>query len=125
MKKDERWIWTFRYAWEGIRYGIRTQRNLRIHLVCALLAAGAAAFFHLSLMKWAILILIISLVIAAELVNTAIEAVVDMVSPDYHPLAKVAKDTAAGAVLVCAIASVFIALCLFFHPVIYFFKYNS
>ncbi|GIP20529.1 hypothetical protein J22TS3_08040 [Paenibacillus sp. J22TS3] len=82
-----------------------------------MLAAGAAAFFHLSAVKWAILLLTIAVVIAAELINTAVESVVDLTSPEQHPLAKAAKDTAAGAVLVCAIFAVIIGIVLFYDPV--------
>lgn len=116
--RRHKWSSSFRYAYEGIRYGLKTQRNLRVHVVCAVLAAGAAAFFHLPPVKWAILLLVIGLVIAAELINTAIESAIDLISPDLHPLAKVAKDTAAGAVLVCAIFAVLIGAVLFYNPVL-------
>ncbi|AWB45404.1 diacylglycerol kinase [Paenibacillus sp. CAA11] len=109
---------TFRYAASGIWYGIRTQRNLRIHLVAAVLAIGAAAFFQLSAVKWAVLLLMICLVISLELVNTALESVVDLVTSDWKQLAKAAKDTAAGAVLVAAIFAVLIGAVLFYEPVL-------
>lgn len=118
MKRSHTWSSTFRYAFEGIGYGLKTQRNLRVHVICAVLAAGAAAFFHLTPVKWAILLLMIALVIALELINTAIESVVDLASPDLHPLAKAAKDTAAGAVLVAAIFAVIIGVVLFYAPVL-------
>lgn len=118
MKPSQTWSSTFRYAIEGIGYGLKTQRNLRVHVICAVLAAGAAAFFHLTPTKWAVLLLTIALVIALELINTAIESVVDLASPDIHPLAKAAKDTAAGAVLVSAIFAVIIGIVLFYAPVL-------
>ncbi|WP_068616258.1 diacylglycerol kinase family protein [Paenibacillus tuaregi] len=117
MRSRHKWSSSFRYAFQGITYGLKTQRNLRVHVVCAVLAAGAAAFFHLSAVKWAILLLTIAVVIAAELINTAVESAVDLSSPELHPLAKAAKDTAAGAVLVCAIFAVIIGIVLFYDPV--------
>lgn len=103
---------SFRFAFAGIKVGMK-ERNMRIHITCAIIVIIAGIFTHLSAVEWLILILTISLVIGMEMVNTAIENVVDLVSPEYHPLAKVAKDVAAGAVLVFAIASVIIGIIIF------------
>lgn len=100
-------------ALEGIAYGIRTQRHVRFHLLAALTAVSVGLFFRISKAEWLVLLLIISFVIAAELFNTALEALVDLVSPEYHPLAKTVKDTAAGAVLVAALAALVIGIMLF------------
>lgn len=100
-------------ALDGLNYGIRTQRNLRFHLLAAFTVTGAGLMSGLSPLQWGVLVLAIAAVISAELLNTAIEAVVDLVSPDFHPLAKVAKDCAAAAVLVVAIASVIIGILVF------------
>lgn len=100
-------------ALAGIGYGLKTQRHLRFHLFAASVAVvfGFAAGFVV--WQWMVLTLAIVMVVAAELLNTAIEAVVDLVSPERHPLAKVAKDTAAGAVLVLAVAALVVGLLLF------------
>lgn len=89
------------------------ERNMRFHVFSACIVVITGFLTHISAIEWMILLLIMALVIAMEMVNTAIESVVDLVSPDKHPLAKLAKDVAAGAVLVCAIASIFIGLIIF------------
>jgi undecaprenol kinase len=83
----------------------RTQRNLRIHAALAALVVAAGALLRLPAASWALLALAIALVVAAELLNTAVEAVVDLVSPDDHPLAERAKDLAAAGVLVAALGA--------------------
>jgi len=100
-------------ALAGLSYGVRTQRHLRFHLLASVIVIGAGFIVGLSPPRWAILILTIAAVISTELLNTAIEAVVDLVSPDYNELAKAAKDTAAAAVLVVSIASVIIGVLIF------------
>ena len=106
-------IKSFKAAFEGIFHAFNKERNMRIHGVSGLIVLAIAAYFHVRLYDWIILIFLIAMVISLELVNTAIERVVDLVSPEDHPLAKFAKDTAAGAVLVMVIASVVIGLCVF------------
>lgn len=103
---------SFTYALQGILTAAKEQ-NLRFHLVSAVIVIIAGIVTGLSLMEWLILTLIIALVIGAEMFNTAIERVVDLASPEIHPLAKDAKDVAAGAVLVFASASVIIGLLIF------------
>jgi diacylglycerol kinase len=95
----------FQYAWDGFAHVVRTQRNMRIHLAIGALVLVAGILLHLAVVEWAILLLCIMAVLVAEMSNTLIEALVDLVSPGYHPLAKLAKDVAAGAVLVTAIGS--------------------
>jgi diacylglycerol kinase len=96
----------FKYAGEGLLYALRTQRNFRFHLVMAIVVVLAGYWLQLSYAAWAVLMLTIGFVVVTEMVNTAAETLVDMVSPDYHPLAKQVKDLAAGAVLVTAIVAV-------------------
>ncbi len=108
----------FRYAIAGILYCVRQERNMKIHAVAALAAIFAAWQMDLSSTEWAILLISIAGVISAELFNTAIESVVDKVSPEMHPLAKAAKDAAAGAVLVQAMASLGIGYILFWNKLI-------
>lgn len=104
---------SFAAAWTGLRDATKTQRNLRIHLMCALAAAAAGGFLRVSPMEWCILVLTVAAVLCLELLNTALEAAVDLMSPATHPLARTAKDTAAASVLVMAGASVVIGVVLF------------
>ena len=103
----------FRYAFAGLFYLLRTQRNAQIHCAIGLAALAVGTILGISRVEWAVIVGTCALVLAAEGANTAIEAVVDIASPGYHPLAKIAKDVAAGAVLLCAIAAVIIGLIIF------------
>lgn len=103
---------SFRYAVAGIVTATKEQ-NLRFHLLSAVIVLLAGIFTGLSMMEWLIIVLVMALVIGTEMVNTAIERVVDLASPEIHPLAKEAKDIAAGAVLVFAVISVIIGLLIF------------
>lgn len=108
---------SFRYAWAGIYYAFVTQRNFRIHVVIGIIALSLGAFLQVSGVKMAVIGLTIALVLALELLNTALESVVDLtVQQTYHELAKVAKDCAAGAVLVGAIAALFVAVVILLPP---------
>ena len=108
---------SFKYAWAGITYGFQTQRNFRIHLSVCALAIGLSVFLHLQPVEVAVIALTSGLVLALELLNTAIESVVDLtVEQKYHELAKIAKDCAAGAVLISALAAVLIAAMLILPP---------
>ncbi|KZE72995.1 diacylglycerol kinase family protein [Paenibacillus sp. CMAA1739] len=112
------WRMTFRYAAEGVIYALRTQINMRIHVVVALLVIVAGLTLRISRLDWLFVCLAIAIVIVAELINTAVEAAVDLISPDIHPLAKAAKDTAAGAVLLAAVFAVIIGIFVFYRPVL-------
>lgn len=108
---------SFRYAFAGVRYAFVTQRNFRIHTVIGTVAISLGLFLQVSAVKMAVIGLTIALVLALELLNTALESVVDLtVKQTYHELAKVAKDCAAGAVLVGALAAVFVAAVILFPP---------
>ena len=89
---------SFLFAIQGFRTAVATERNIKVMLVVGVLAVVAGAFLGLDLLSWAILLLCCAVVIMAELFNTAIETVVDLVSPEFHPLAGRAKDVAAAAV---------------------------
>jgi len=108
-----RLVRSFGFAIRGISVLLRTQANARIHMAAALGVALAAAFFHITRMEWCAVVAAIGLVWTAEALNTAVETVVDLVSPDIHPLAGRAKDIAAGAVLMAAIAAVIIGVLVF------------
>ena len=110
-------LWkSFRYAFAGLAHAVRTQRNLRIHLVVGALVVGVGLCLNLPLRDWAVLALTIGAVIAGELLNTVVEAFVDLVSPEYHELAKVAKDVAAATVLVLALSAVAVGLLILGPP---------
>ncbi len=103
----------FSYAISGIIKAIKTERNLRFHLVIANLIVIFAGFYGISRLEWAMLLLMISLVISAELINTAIENTVDTATDKISKTAKLAKDAGAGAVLVLAVMSVVLGFILF------------
>ncbi|MBN1874467.1 MAG: diacylglycerol kinase family protein [Anaerolineae bacterium] len=109
---------SFKYAGAGIHYALRTQRNFRIHLLAAVGVIGVGLWLQLPLQSWTLLLLTIGLVLVTELFNTAVEVLVDLVTPDYHPLAKYAKDVAAGAVLVMALTSVGMGLAILGPPLL-------
>lgn len=117
MKKRS-WGDVFRNAMEGLIESFLTQRNLRVHAACALLAVVAGLFFHISQVDWMFICVAIAGVMITELLNTAVERVVDLASPEFHLLAKSAKDTAAGAVLLAAVFAVIIAMFVFWEPLI-------
>ncbi|GAC1392587.1 MAG: diacylglycerol kinase family protein [Ktedonobacteraceae bacterium] len=100
----------FRYAFHGLGYALRTQRNARIHAAIATLAILVSIFFRISAVEFAMIFVAITGVFIAEMFNTVIEICVDLASPTYHPLAKIAKDVAAGAVLLNAMLSVVVGL---------------
>ncbi len=106
---------SFGYALRGIGYGIRTQRNLRIHLVALLTVIIFNRIAQLSVIHWCVELLCCMLVISLELVNTALEAACDKFAPEQHPLIGHAKDAAAGAVLAAAIGATVIALLIYFY----------
>lgn len=108
---------SFKYAWAGITYAFRTQRNFKIHISVCILALSLGIFLHLPAVSMAVIGLTSGLVLALELLNTAIESLVDLtVKQTYHELAKIAKDCAAGAVLVAAMVAVFVAGILIIPP---------
>lgn len=104
---------SFRYAAAGVRYLLWTQRNAKIHTAIGLAAAGLGLALGIDRYEWLALLITITIVLAAEGVNTAVEAAVDLAAPGYHPLAKIAKDVGAGTVLLTAIAAVLIGMLLF------------
>ncbi|WP_217077843.1 diacylglycerol kinase [Clostridium baratii] len=104
---------SFNHAIDGIIYTVRTQRNMRIHMIITLFILMACLLFDVSKEEFLILAITITMVIGAELFNTAIEATVDMTTNYYHPLAKIAKNVAAGAVLLTAINAVCVGYIIF------------
>ncbi|MCF0255229.1 diacylglycerol kinase family protein [Bacteroides heparinolyticus] len=114
MKYDiKKQLYGFGYAWKGIRCCIGKEQNLSFHLIAAIIVVIAGFILSITKIEWTIVILCIGVVIAAELFNTAIERLVDLVSPQQHPIAGKVKDIAAGAVLVCAVTAAIIGLIIF------------
>ena len=107
-KKIRGLIISFKYAFRGLAYCVGGERNLRIHMVVAGYVAYFSSFYELAKGQVAILMVSISLVIICEMLNTAIEALVDRVAPTYDSMARIAKDVAAGAVLVSALFSILV-----------------
>jgi diacylglycerol kinase (ATP) len=108
---------SFKYAGAGLVYAFTTQRNFRIHSAVSIVVLSLSLYLHLSMVEVAVISLTAGAVLVMELLNTALEAVVDLcVGQSYHHLAKIAKDCAAGAVLVAAIVSVVVGVCLLAPP---------
>ena len=108
---------SFIYAWDGLAYAFETQRNFRIHTVIGTLAIGLGLFLHLKPVEISVVGVTIGIVLAMELLNTAIESVVDLtVGQSCHDLARIAKDCAAGAVLVSAMAAIIVGSALLLPP---------
>lgn len=100
----------FGYAFTGLWYALRTQRNVRVHLAMAILVTLAGVLLRVSALEFALLYVAIAGVFIAEMFNTVIEICVDLAKPEYHPLARTAKDVAAGAVLLSALLAVVIGI---------------
>jgi diacylglycerol kinase len=113
---------SFRAAFAGLFYGIRTQRNLQIHAAAAVLVVLAAIVLHLTRVEWCLIVLCIGLTAAAELLNTAVEVTLDRLWPQYDDDVRVAKDVAAAAVLVAAITSMAVGLMVFVPRLIEFWQ---
>jgi len=112
-----RWV-SLGYALAGWLYMLRWQKNTRLQAVASAIVFGLALALQVSFTEMAVLILTISMVWMAEFINAAVEAVVNLASPDFHPMAKVAKDVAAAAVLLSAVTSVLIGLLILGPPLL-------
>ncbi len=107
---------SFKYALEGIGYTIKTQRNMRLHLTVGVIVFIVSLYLQISRIELAILTMVVTMVIVAEMFNTAIESTIDLYSRQRHPLAKIAKDVAAAAVLISAISSALVGLLILGPP---------
>lgn len=112
---------SFRFALDGLKHLFTTQPNAKIHLAVALIVTIAGWFFSLSLTEWALITFAIALVITTEAINTALESLTDLVSPNYHKLAGTAKDVAAAGVLVAAIGAAIIGFLIFLPKLLLWF----
>lgn len=104
---------SFQHAIDGLRYTFKSQPNFRVHSIFAILAISAGFFFSITPSEWSVVVLVISWVLVAEMINTSIEAVIDLHTSLYHDLAKIAKDVSAGMVLLSATMAVIVALIIF------------
>jgi len=104
---------SFSFAGQGVWHVIRTQRNMRVHLLAAVAATAAGLALRIDAADWACILTVIGLVLTAETLNTVVEAVVDLCTDEFHPLAKAAKDMAAGAVLISSAAAVGVGIAVF------------
>ena len=111
-------IRSFKPAFEGWWLVLRSQQNTWVHTVISLVAIGLAFWLKISAIEWTVILLTMALVWVTEFLNTAIEVLVDLVSPDPHPLAKAAKDISAAAVLISALAALIIGLIIFLPPLL-------
>ena len=109
---------SFKYAFNGIKTCINNEQNMFIHFTVATIVVIGAIIFKISVIEWMLCLVMIALVFAAELINTSIEAVCDLVSQEENKLIKVAKDTAAGAVLVFAFSAFLIGIMIFIPKII-------
>jgi diacylglycerol kinase len=114
--KQPHLVQSFRHACDGLAYVVRTQRNARIHVVIGAIVVAVGLWLRLDLLRWSILALTIGAVWVGETLNTAVEAVVDLLSPEYHDRAKVAKDVAAGAVLLLGLMAIVVGVLILGPP---------
>lgn len=122
MDKESKFSWkkrgkAFVYAWQGMKSLLKYEHNARIHLVAAVVALGAGLVFKISSIEWCLIVICIGLVIAAEALNSAVEALADTITTTYHPLIGRAKDLGATAVTLLAIVAVIVG-CIIFIPYI-------
>ena len=120
VKKNKTFKDSFSHAYDGIIYALLRERNMHVHAVMAVLVMACGVLFDISYSEWLACLILIALVISTELINTAIEAVVDLITTEENKLAKVAKDTSAGAVLVVSVFAAFIGLVIFIPKLLYF-----
>ncbi|MEH7236063.1 diacylglycerol kinase family protein [Bacillus sp. JJ1562] len=116
LKDKSKWtrlIKSFSYALQGLREAFFSERNLQIHFLFSLIVVICGFFFQITNVEWMVILLLIGGMFSIELMNTAVEKVVDLVTSEFHPLAKKAKDISAGAVLIYAIISVIVGLIIF------------
>jgi diacylglycerol kinase len=104
---------SFSYAGQGVWHVVRTQRNMRVHLLAGAVAIVAGLVLRIGAADWACVLIAIGLVLTVETLNTVVEALTDLCTDEYHPLAKIAKDAAAGAVLISSAAALGVGVAVF------------
>ena len=109
----KRFLNSIKYSLEGLSYGYRNEQSLILHGFCTILAVILGLIFHITFWEWAVIIISLVIVLAVELLNTAIEATVDLITKEIHPLAKIAKDCGSAAAFVSSLVAVIIGLFVF------------
>ncbi|MCJ7805445.1 diacylglycerol kinase family protein [Patescibacteria group bacterium] len=109
---------SFRFAFSGVRTALREEPNFKIHILIAILAAILGFFLKLAPIEWLVLTLTVAMVLILELMNTSLEVLVDIVSPEIHEKAKIAKDVAAASVLLASISAVIVGLIIFLPKIL-------
>lgn len=109
---------SFKYAMQGIKTAIKAERNMKVHVLLMLIVIIAGIVLKISSFEWIVCVILFGLVISAELINTSLEAIVDIIMPDLHPKAKVAKDIAASSVLVIAVVSAIVGMIIFIPKIV-------
>ncbi len=109
---------SFTYAFDGLKFAFKYEQNILVHTLATILVIVAGIYFQISFFEWIVLFLVIGLVIATELINTSIEATIDLVTMEVNPLAKTAKDTAAAAVLVFGLTAIIVGLFIFVPKIV-------
>lgn len=121
--KLRKWLRSFRFAYEGILYALGTQKNMKFHFAAAFLVFILALYFELPKTELLFVLLAVTLILVTELINTAIEKTVDLAMLEQHPVAKIAKDVAAAAVLVASIFACIIGFIVFYDPIEQWFQH--
>lgn len=114
----KRFIKSFGYSIDGLKYAYKYEQSMTIHFTMVIFVIAAGFFLKISLFEWLICFMLMGLVMATELINSSIEAVVDLTCPEIHPLAKIAKDTASAAVFVFSVVAAISGLIIFIPKII-------
>ncbi len=114
----KRFITSFKHSLDGLKYAYKYEQSMIIHLIVVILVVVFGVWLKISLMEWLLCFILIGLVLATELVNTSLEAVVDLTCPKIHPLAKIAKDTASAAVFVFSLIAFISGLIIFLPKIL-------
>lgn len=115
-----RFFRSFKYSTEGLIYAFKHEQNMTVHILVGTLVILAGLVLNISIYEWLLVLLVIGLVVATELINTSIEAVVDLACPKIDPLAKIAKDTAAASVFVFALTAAMVGIIIFLPKILVF-----
>ena len=118
VRGKKRLINSFKYALEGLKYAFLYEQNLTVHIIATIIVIILGCLFKISVTEWLVIFLLIVLVIATELINTSIEATIDLITDEINPLAKIAKDTAAAAVLVFGLTALIVGALIFIPKII-------
>jgi undecaprenol kinase len=108
-----RFINSFKYSFDGLKYAYTHEQSMVVHIIITIFVIIAGVYFKISYMEWLLVLFLIGMIISMELMNTSIEATIDLVCPKYHPLAKIAKDTASASVFVLSVVAAAIGLIVF------------